>query len=344
MTLSIKNIDKSFGNKKVLKDINLEIQDGEFVSLLGASGCGKTTLLKILAGFEGIDRGEIQKDGKVFVNDQGIFLPPQERKLNMVFQQFALWPHMNVVEHLDYALKGRNRRADGNREIAELLDIVGLTGFEKSYPDDLSGGQKQRVALARALITKPELILMDEPLSALDANLRIEMRKFIKEIHRQFKSLIVYVTHDQEEALAMSDRIVILREGIVEQVGSPVEIYENPRTEYVAKFVGKSNLIKGSWKGEYFEVEEADISIKDRSVKGRFSRDDLYPVKPDQLSISGSGRGIDAQVLQMDYMGMGFEYKLSSSHGILNVLSKCPDFSPGDRVKVNVREPYETAM
>lgn len=344
MTLIIDNVCKSFDKKEVLKNINLEIQDGEFISLLGASGCGKTTLLKIIAGFEKIDRGSVTKDGKVFVDDKGAFLPPQDRSLNMVFQQFALWPHMNVKEHLEYALKGKGGSKDIEEEIKKMLETVELSGFEKAYPGDLSGGQKQRVSLARALITKPEMILMDEPLSALDANLRVEMRKFIKEIHQRFKSLIIYVTHDQVEALTMSDRIVILKDGVIEQVGSPVEIYEDPKTEYVAKFVGKSNLIKGMWHGDLFRVEDSDILLKDKTFKDRFENPNIFPVKPDELLISKGPSGIMGKIIQIDYMGTGFEYKLDTTMGIINVLSKRQEYTLGENVKINMRENYKNAM
>lgn len=344
MSLKIKSVYKSFGDKTVLKNINLEIKDAEFVSLLGASGCGKTTLLKIIAGFEGVDSGEITKDDRVFISDDKTFLPPQDRSLNMVFQQFALWPHMNVKEHLLYALNGRNKNINADKDIKDMLEIVGLSGFENSYPEDLSGGQKQRVALARALITKPEMVLMDEPLSALDANLRIEMRKFIKEIHRKFKTTIIYVTHDQGEALAMSDKIVILKDGVIEQEGSPYEIYENPRTEYVAKFVGKSNLIRGKWQKDLFVVEDSDIFFQDRSLKENFQNKNLYPIKPDELYITKGETGISAKVLSLEYMGTGYEYRLESKHGILNVNSKSPIYRPGEEVKVMKEETYKNAM
>lgn len=262
----------------------------------------------------------------------------------MVFQQFALWPHMNVKEHLLYALNGRNKNINADKDIKDMLEIVGLSGFENSYPEDLSGGQKQRVALARALITKPEMVLMDEPLSALDANLRIEMRKFIKEIHRKFKTTIIYVTHDQGEALAMSDKIVILKDGVIEQEGSPYEIYENPRTEYVAKFVGKSNLIRGKWQKDLFVVEDSDIFFQDRSLKENFQNKNLYPIKPDELYITKGETGISAKVLSLEYMGTGYEYRLESKHGILNVNSKSPIYRPGEEVKVMKEETYKNAM
>ena len=344
MSLKINNIYKSFGYKIVIKNIKLEIKEGELVSLQEASGCGKTTLLKIIAGFERVDSGEITKDDRVFISDNKIFLPPQDRSLNMVFQQFALWPHMNVKKHLEYALNGRNKNINADEDIKYMLEIVGLSGFEDSYPEDLSGGQKQRVALARALITKPEMLLMDEPLSALDANLKIEMRKFIKEIHMKFKTTIIYVTHDQDEALAMSDRIVIIKDGVVEQEGSPYEIYENPKTEYVAKFVGKSNLIRGKWQGDLFVVEDSDIFFRNKSVKENFSNKNLYPIKPDELYISKGGSGISARILSIEYMGTGYEYKLESKHGILNVHSKSSIYRPGEEVKVTKEEVYKNAM
>lgn len=332
--LKIKNIIKKYDSVSVLKNVSLDVQKGEFLSLLGPSGCGKTTLLKIITGFERPTAGEISFDKEIFVNDE-IFLEPEDRRLNMVFQQFALWPHMNVYDHMQYAAKNKNlhlSKKEIETEIEKILNIVGLSSHKHSYPSNLSGGQKQRVSLARALITKPRLILMDEPLSALDAALRIDMRREIKDIHDNFNTTIIYVTHDQSEALSMSDRIAIMNNGIIEQVGSPCEVYHHPKTEFVAKFVGASNMIKGVWKKGLFFIDGSDIIYE----KQWQNQDNLveYPVKPEDFTLSKDKKGIKGQVAKIEYLGMGYSYSLHSNQGNINVFMKDNQFKQGEKVNI----------
>ena len=256
MSTEIRNIIMEFNGFRALNDISLKIETGEFIAVLGPSGCGKTTLLRLLAGFNRPTSGEIRIGDKV-VADKDYVLPPNERFISMVFQSYALWPHMSVRKNVEFPIKNSRFVSPEIREncdsrVRELIEMVGLTGMEKRLPSQLSGGQRQRVALARALSVDPDLLLMDEPLSNLDTELRVEMRREIKELHQKTGVTVVYVTHDQSEALALADRIVVMNHGQIEQVGTPREIYNRPLTPFVAKFVGRSNLIPGTWNGDVF--------------------------------------------------------------------------------------------
>jgi iron(III) transport system ATP-binding protein len=241
-TVTLKNIKKSFGSTLVLRDISLEIKAGEFFFLLGPSGCGKTTLLRLLAGFEQADSGMILFDGKDVSRVQ-----PQHRNCSMVFQSYALWPHLSVTENVAFGLENRKTPSgEMARKINEILQLVHLEGYEKRFPNQLSGGQQQRVALARALVINPQLLLLDEPLSNLDARLRAEMRIEILNLHRKTGITTVYVTHDQEEALSMADRIAFLDKGDLIQAGTPRELYTRPAASATARFLGNANLIEGT--------------------------------------------------------------------------------------------------
>ena len=256
MSTEIRNIVMDFNGFKALNGISLKIQDGEFIAVLGPSGCGKTTLLRLLAGFTPPSSGEI-RIGEQVVANRDYVLPPNERFISMVFQSYALWPHMSVRKNVEFNIKNSKFvspeiRSNCDSRVQELIGMVGLTGMEKRLPAQLSGGQRQRVALARALAVNPDLLLMDEPLSNLDTELRVEMRREIKELHQKTKVTVVYVTHDQSEALALADRIVVMNQGQIEQVGTPQEIYSHPATPFVAKFVGRSNLIAGTWSADTF--------------------------------------------------------------------------------------------
>ena len=239
--LEIKDVHKSFGKNHVVKGINLSIGDGEFLCLLGPSGCGKTTLLRMIAGLTETDEGQIIINGKDMTD-----LPPDKRSNGMVFQNYALFPHMTVEQNIAYGLK-RHRvpKDETKRRVQFGLEMVRLEGLGKRYPRELSGGQQQRVALARALVMNPDLLLLDEPLSNLDAKLRKEMRLEIRNIQKKLKVTTIFVTHDQEEALTMADTIAIMNGGVVEQLGSPLEMYEHPNTQFVASFIGGTNLIEG---------------------------------------------------------------------------------------------------
>ena len=239
--LEIKDVHKSFGKNHVVKGINLSIGDGEFLWLLGPSGCGKTTLLRMIAGLTETDEGQIIINGKDMTD-----LPPDKRSNGMVFQNYALFPHMTVEQNIAYGLK-RHRvpKDETKRRVQFGLEMVRLEGLGKRYPRELSGGQQQRVALARALVMNPDLLLLDEPLSNLDAKLRKEMRLEIRNIQKKLNVTTIFVTHDQEEALTMADTIAIMNGGVVEQLGSPLEMYEHPNTQFVASFIGGTNLIEG---------------------------------------------------------------------------------------------------
>lgn len=236
--LELKDIQKSFDGVQVIKCVNLKINDGEFVSFLGPSGCGKTTCLRMIAGFEHQDRGSIIYNGKPLDG-----LPAHKRKLNTLFQNYALFPHMTVFENIAYGLKAQGvKKSEIAPRVMEALEMVHLKGFEDRYPAEMSGGQRQRVAIARAVINRPPLLLLDEPLTALDAKLRIAMRYELRSLQRKLGITFIYVTHDQEEAMTMSDRIVIMNGGVVEQEGTPSEIYYHPKTKFVSSFIGETNL------------------------------------------------------------------------------------------------------
>lgn len=239
--LELKNIKKRFGETDVLNGITLSIKKGEFITFLGASGCGKTTTLRIIAGLEEPDSGTVFLDGKDVTS-----IPPNQRDVNTVFQNYALFPHLNIEANVGYGLKiKRVPKAEIKKKVTEILELVQLTGYEKRMPSELSGGQKQRVAIARALVNSPKLLLLDEPLGALDLKLRRTMQIELKRLQKKLGITFLYITHDQEEAINMSDRIVVMKDGRFEQIGTPDEIYNHPKTSYVADFVGNANVISG---------------------------------------------------------------------------------------------------
>ncbi len=270
MSLTISGLCKTYDNvdsaaPPALNDINIDTPPGSFLTLLGPSGCGKSTLLNMISGLDRPSAGRIEIDGRVVYDSAAThFLQPAERNISMVFQSYAIWPHMTVAENIDFPLKHGNRRktltsADRARTVADALEKVHLTKFRDRPAPMLSGGQQQRVSLARALAQKPSIILLDEPLSNLDASLRERMQKEIRSIVTAEKITAVYVTHDQKEALSMSDKIVVLREGVVEQIGTPREIYYTPRNRFVAQFMGSPNLIEGTVAGQ--DAERATILV-----------------------------------------------------------------------------------
>jgi putative spermidine/putrescine transport system ATP-binding protein len=237
--IELAGVSKSFGKSEVVKKLSLEVEKGEFVSFLGGSGCGKTTTLRMIAGFEEPSAGSVRIDGRDMTS-----VPPRRRRLGMVFQNYALFPNMDVRANIAFGLRveGRKRPAVDAR-VAEMLDLIGMADFSRRYPHQLSGGQQQRVALARAIAPEPEALLLDEPLSALDAKIRLRLRDDIRAIQRKLGMTTIYVTHDQEEALSISDRVAVMREGRIEQIGSPAEIYDHPSTPYVAAFIGTLNSL-----------------------------------------------------------------------------------------------------
>ncbi|MFV0351162.1 MAG: ABC transporter ATP-binding protein [Oscillospiraceae bacterium] len=258
--LQLKGIQKSFGETRVLQDLTLTVHKGEFITLLGSSGCGKTTTLRLIAGLEKPDEGTILLNGQDVTN-----LPPNKRDVNMVFQNYALFPHMNVAANIAYSLKLKKLdKQKIKEEVESALILVQLQGYEKRMPVELSGGQRQRVAIARALVNQPQILLLDEPLGALDLQLRRQMQHELKQLQKRLGITFVYITHDQEEALNMSDRIAVMRDGDFEQIGTPQQVYNHPKTVYVARFVGNSNILQGRVeriKDEYAEVKSEDGSF-----------------------------------------------------------------------------------
>ncbi|WP_018665329.1 ABC transporter ATP-binding protein [Heyndrickxia acidiproducens] len=239
--LKIDGISKKFKDVEVVKELSLDLEKGELVSFLGPSGCGKTTTLNMIAGFLEIDKGDIQVEG----NSIG-HLPPNKRNMGMVFQSYALFPHMTVFENVAYGLKLRKvKKAEIKKRVEKALKLTQLSGFEQRYPKELSGGQQQRVSIARAIVIQPKVLLLDEPLSNLDAKLRKQMREDIVEIQKNIGITTIFVTHDQEEALAISDRIAVMNRGKIEQIGSPFEVYNHPKTDFVSEFIGEVNEFKG---------------------------------------------------------------------------------------------------
>ena len=260
--LELKNINKKFNETIALDNIHLEINDGEFFSLLGPSGSGKTTCLKVIGGFEQPDSGNVS-----LFNENVTDIPPFKRNVNTVFQDYALFPHMNVEENVCYSLKIKKiPKIEQESQVEEILSTVKLTGYEKRKPSELSGGQRQRVALARSLINKPKILLLDEPLGALDLKLREQMQIELKNLQRQFQITFIYVTHDQQEALSMSDRIAIFNDGKIEQVDTPDNIYKNPKTAFVADFIGTTSLVSKQLAAELFNYNSA-FSIRPENIK-----------------------------------------------------------------------------
>lgn len=258
--LQLEHIVKSFGENEVLQGIDLEIYSGEFITLLGSSGCGKTTTLRIISGLEMPDGGRVFVEGRDVTWEE-----PNKRDVNTVFQNYALFPHMTVEENIGYSLRlKRVKKPEIRREVEKVLTLVQLEGYEKRMPNELSGGQRQRVAIARAIINRPRILLLDEPLGALDLQLRRQMQGELKRLQKQLGITFIYITHDQEEALNMSDRIVVMRAGLFEQIGTPDEIYSTPKTSFVAGFVGSANILSGPAE----RVEEDFVVI--RHPQGRF--------------------------------------------------------------------------
>lgn len=251
--LSIKDLTKSYGDNVILNDLNLEIESGTLNTLLGPSGCGKSTLLRSIAGLESINQGEIHINGRRVDK-----LSPKDRNIGMVFQNYGLFPNLTVAKNISFGLEMKKMpKSVIEKEVKEILNLVGLADKEKVYPRQLSGGQQQRVALARSLVTKPDLLLLDEPLSALDARMRINLRELIIDLQHELGITIVFVTHDQEEAMVMSDYIFVMNKGIIEQEGTPSEIYRHPKTEFIANFIGSYNVFKFE---EFSQISSLDLA------------------------------------------------------------------------------------
>jgi putative spermidine/putrescine transport system ATP-binding protein len=303
--LRIDNVVKQFGEMTVVKGFDLGFKTGEFVSFLGPSGCGKTTVLRMIAGFERPTSGRIFVEGKDITE-----LNPNQRKIGMVFQAYALFPNMNVAGNIGFGLKvaGASREETASR-VAEMLKLIGLAGYEKRFPFELSGGQQQRVALARALAPRPRMLLLDEPLSALDAKIRVSLREQIRQIQRELGVTTIFVTHDQEEALSISDRIVVMNAGHIEQAGVPFEIYNRPATKFVATFVGQLNTINATVADaakKSVDIDGQVVTIPSLPATAKSGEPVALTMRPEAVSLAnGVSRDIvlDGKVAEVSFLG-----------------------------------------
>ncbi|MFQ6089225.1 MAG: ABC transporter ATP-binding protein [Candidatus Methanofastidiosia archaeon] len=283
--VKLRNVTKTFGEIKAVDCVDIKIENGELFTLLGPSACGKTTILRLIAGFY------IPDEGKIFFDEHDVTdLPPNERETGMVFQNYALWPHMNVFENIAYGLKVRKLPAEEiKKRVKDVLKLTHLAGFEKRQPHQLSGGQQQRIALARALVIRPKVLLLDEPLSNLDAKLRIEMRNEISRIQKRLGITTIYVTHDQEEALSISDRLAVMNLGKIQQIGSPLKIYSSPSNLFVADFIGECNLVEGEICGrnDFLEIEtELGTKFFGVSLKNLNSKRVFCAIRPENIVLA----------------------------------------------------------
>ncbi|MDD5792608.1 MAG: ABC transporter ATP-binding protein [Erysipelotrichaceae bacterium] len=309
--IEFRNIVKAFDNNVVLKGINLDIYENEFVTLLGPSGCGKTTLLRILGGFLDKDDGEV-----IFNGEEISDVPAYKRPINTVFQRYALFPHLNVFDNVAFGLKIKKMPKDLiEPKVNRMISLVGLDGFQKRDVTMLSGGQQQRVAIARALVNEPDVLLLDEPLSALDAKLRKEMQRELKRIQQEVGITFIFVTHDQEEALTMSDKIVVMNKGNIEQIGTPTDIYNEPVNAYVADFIGESNIFDGVMKDDYRlsfdgkEYECLDYGFKKNEVVD-------VVIRPEDISLKKNAKGkLAGQVLSVVFKGVHYEIMVETKKG-----------------------------
>lgn len=309
--IELRGICKSFEGEVALDGIDLYIRRREFLTLLGPSGCGKTTMLRIIAGFERADAGDLLFEGNR-IND----VPPYKRRVNTIFQRYSLFPHMNVFENVAFGLSIQNRpKAEIEAKVKAMLALVNLEGFENRKPDSLSGGQQQRVAIARALVNEPEVLLLDEPLAALDLKLRKEMQLELKRMQKQLGITFIYVTHDQEEALTMSDTIVVMSRGQIQQIGTPVDVYNEPVNSFVADFIGESNLLEGHMVKDYLcHFAGRDFPCLDKG----FAPGELVEivVRPEDIDILPAGQGmLCCTVESIIFMGVHYEIMLCGSDG-----------------------------
>lgn len=316
--VEIEGVNKIYGSNHVVKDLNLSIEEGEFLTLLGSSGCGKTTTLRMIAGFEEPTSGTIMVEGERVEEKE-----PFERNVNTVFQSYALFPHKTIYDNIAYGLKMKKvPKAEIRERVTEMMEMVQLSGFEKRYPSQLSGGQKQRVAIARALINRPRVLLLDEPLGALDLKLRKQMQLELKRLQKKLNITFIYVTHDQEEALTMSDRIAVMHDGIIDQLASPTEIYEHPATKFVATFIGETNIYDGC----ITRIEDgiAVMTLENGAVSVKCPEDfslleyATISVRPEKMKFAASpveGFELEAQVKDYIYVGSVLKCIVSLPNG-----------------------------
>lgn len=344
----IRNLTKRYGGAAAVSDLSLEMEKGEFVTLLGPSGCGKTTTLRMLAGFITPDAGEIIVDNRA-VSSASKVIPPEQRRMGMVFQNYAVWPHMTVFDNVAFGLQLRKLPKQEIREkVRRMLDLVELSPLAERYPHQLSGGQQQRVALGRSLVSEPSILLLDEPLSNLDAKLREQLRFQLKHLQRRTGITFVYVTHDQAEALALSDRIAVLHEGALQQYGSPREVYERPANLFVADFMGLVNKVRGRLAGSSNDTAQVTIGNKHTLVASlrrgpeQEDRDVMVVIRPEAIQLSADSPALPTNVLhgtvaESTFLGNFVEYRIDLKELSLRVQSdRYTVFDVGSRVWLTV--------
>ena len=349
--IELTHIDKYYGKNHVLKDLNLTIEDGDFMTLLGPSGCGKTTTLRVVSGLEKPQNGFIYMDGKEIVNAaEAYYAPPSQRNLNLVFQSYALWPHMTVFENVSFGLKIKKiPSAEIEKMVASALERMQIGQYAKRYPTELSGGQQQRVAIARAIVSEPRLLLLDEPLSNLDAKLRESMRDELRALQQRLGITSLYVTHDQSEAMAISDKVVIMKDGVICQQGTPQEIYEQPASRFVANFIGKANFIDGIFKGRDGEAALVEIGGKTFSIPAPGKMEGVevggaccLTVRPESFLLTKDAGALPGTVSRATYYGAKIEYEVMLNEQPIIVEVYNPQlterFSVGDAVTMSLIE------
>jgi len=346
--VTLKGLTKRYGDVAAVQGLDLEVAPAELVALLGPSGCGKTTTLRLVAGFLAPESGEIWV-GDRRLSSAATVVPPERRRMAMIFQSYALWPHLTVAQNVAYGLRFNGvPRGDRERRVREILRVVQLGGYESRYPGELSGGQQQRVAVARALVVEPEILLLDEPLSNLDANLREEMRFEIRRLHESFGITTLYVTHDQAEALVISDRVAVLQHGRVAQIGAAEELFERPRTRFVAEFIGKSNLIEGVAEGPGV-MARGRLRLRLATVDVPPGAPVLLAVRPHQIELtpgtaareaaSAGPNLLEGTVRRASYLGDAVDYEvaLDDSDLVLRVAAPTPiRVRAGERVTLAI--------
>jgi len=338
----LKNLTKVFDNFTAVKNFSARVEDGKFITLLGPSGCGKTTTLRMIAGFIEPTVGEIIIGKEIVYRSKEFFVPPENRNIGMVFQSYAVWPHMNLLDNVSYPLKIRKvSRKERYKKATQVLEMVELVGMGQRYPHQLSGGEQQRVALARALIVDPYVMLLDEPLSNLDAKLREQMRFEIKELQKKTKVTIIYVTHDQAEAMAMSDEIIVMNKGEIQQIGKPEEIYEEPVNEFVANFIGLTNFISCqiSQDRKYLILKDVKGSKIEYVVSEKYKEEVMLCIRLEDITLKPYDTAeLNGQVIRATYLGNLVDYLLQVGDITVRVQSKDRGFSKGDKVSLIINK------
>ena len=339
VSIHVKNIVKRYGQTTIIPDLSVDIANGEFFTLLGPSGCGKTTLLRMIAGFNSIEDGTISFDSQV-INA----IPAHKRNIGMVFQNYAIFPHLTVRRNVEYGLQFRDlAKGEATRRVEEILKTVRIEEYQDRLPERLSGGQQQRVALARAIVVHPSVLLMDEPLSNLDAKLRVEMRGAIRDVQKKVGITTVYVTHDQEEALCISDRIAVMRDGVIQQTDAPQVIYSRPVNTFVATFIGHSNLFEAKLDGQNVQLG-ADYAVnmnglvRSDAAQGKV----VVGVRPEEFCLSANGRGLEAKVVKTTFLGRYVNYEVAFENAALRPDQAAIEFSQDIGTATKLYQPGET--